>query len=230
MLFIYGAAIPAAVLCFWTLVFRPEIHKAHVTALGLAVTIFTTALLTDIFKNLIGRPRPDLIARCSPMETTPLHQLVTIDVCTETRHHRLHDGWRSFPSGHSSFAFSGLGWLALFLASQTSSFRPGTSFASVLLCLLPLLGASAIAISRLEDYRHDVGDVLCGAALGFLIAYANWRRYYPSLSSQDCREPYSRPHNSKNISSIGFTRIRDEEETYLNAHDDTRGSEGRERL
>lgn len=224
MLFIYAAAVPAVVLCIWTLALRPDIHKAHVTALGLAITIFTTTLLTDVFKNLIGRPRPDLIARCVPEESAPIHELITIDLCTETSHHKLHDGWRSFPSGHSSFAFAGLGWLALFLASQTYCFRPGASFSTVLLCLLPLLGASAIAISRLEDYRHDVGDVLCGSALGFLVAYATWRRYYPSLASPDCKEPYAQPGKRTQSSNGGFRRVRDEEDMYLNPSEVNRAS------
>lgn len=61
----------------------------------------------------MGRPRPDLIDRCKPKEGTERDKLVGIEICTETEHHRLHDGWRSFPSGHSSFAFAGLGYLAL---------------------------------------------------------------------------------------------------------------------
>lgn len=72
-----------------------------------------TTFLADVVKNAVGRPRPDLIARCKPKEGTPEHTLITIDSCTETHHHTLHDGWRSFPSGHSALAFSGLGYLAL---------------------------------------------------------------------------------------------------------------------
>lgn len=86
----------------------------------------------QIVKNSVGRPRPDLLARCKPVgqsndmlesllsilielqeKGTPEHGLVNWVVCTETDHHVLHDGWRSFPSGHSSLAFSGLGYLAL---------------------------------------------------------------------------------------------------------------------
>jgi diacylglycerol diphosphate phosphatase/phosphatidate phosphatase len=79
---------------------------------------------------------------------------VDISICTETNHHVLHDGWRSFPSGHSSFAFSGLGFLALFFCGQMHVFRPRTDLGRALLAIAPLLGAAMIAISRCEDYRY----------------------------------------------------------------------------
>lgn len=213
MLFIYAAAIPAGTLLLWNLAFRPDLHKAHVTLLGLAISIVTTLFITDLIKDVVGRPRPDLLARCKPDLDTPTSELVTIDVCTETDPHTLQDGWRSFPSGHSSFSFSGLGYLALFLAAQTHSLRPRASLSVVLLSLAPLLGAALIAISRLEDYRHDVFDVICGSLLGFSVAAFNWRRYYPSLLSSTCDEPHAPPDTRRN-SENGFQRVRDEEEGY----------------
>jgi diacylglycerol diphosphate phosphatase/phosphatidate phosphatase len=74
----------------------------------------TTPLITDIIKNTVGRPRPDLISRCRPQKGTPEHELLTISICTQTNEHILQEGWRSFPSGHSSFAFAGLGFLTLY--------------------------------------------------------------------------------------------------------------------
>ena len=112
-LFLYAGGIPLLLLILWALILRPSTHKAHVTILGLFISLVLTSFLTDVVKNAVGRPRPDLIARCKPSKGTPAHQLVNFEVCTETNQHVLHDGWRSFPSGHSSFAFSGLGYLAL---------------------------------------------------------------------------------------------------------------------
>jgi len=110
---IYGGVIPLVVIIAWALLARHCFHQAHVTVLGLVISIALTTFLTNVVKNAIGRPRPDLLDRCKPIKGTPQHTLVTIDVCTETDHYTLHDGWRSFPSGHSSFAFAGLGYLAL---------------------------------------------------------------------------------------------------------------------
>lgn len=130
------------------------------------------------------------------------------EVCTETNHHVLHDGWRSFPSGHSSFAFSGLGFLALFLAGQMHVFRPEGDLARGLLALAPLLGAAMIAISRCEDYRHDVYDVTCGSILGLAVAYWSYRRFYPRLRNKRCGRPYE-----SRMERIGsFQKVRGDEE------------------
>jgi diacylglycerol diphosphate phosphatase/phosphatidate phosphatase len=105
--------MPLIALILWAAIIRPGTHKAHVTILGLLTTLALSSFLTDIIKNAVGRPRPDLIARCKPDETTSPYVLVTFSVCTQTNRRILEEGWRSFPSGHSSFAFGGLGYLSL---------------------------------------------------------------------------------------------------------------------
>ena len=114
-MFGYAGGIPLLIMALWAVILRPGGHKIHVTILGLFISLILTSFLTDVVKNSVGRPRPDLLARCKPARGTPEHSLVTIEVCTETNQHVLQDGWRSFPSGHSSFAFSGLGYLALYV-------------------------------------------------------------------------------------------------------------------
>jgi diacylglycerol diphosphate phosphatase/phosphatidate phosphatase len=204
----YSVVLPLCIFVLWAALFRPGVHKTNVTILGLAISIMLATFLTDVVKNSVGRPRPDLIARCKPKKSTPQHALVTIDVCTETEHHTLHDGWRSFPSGHSSLAFSGLGYLALFFAGQMHVFRPRTDLARVLLALAPVVGAALIAISRLEDYRHDVFDVTVGSLLGMLVAYFSYRRYYPSLKSDRCDMPYP---SRADLANSGYGKVKDEE-------------------
>jgi diacylglycerol diphosphate phosphatase / phosphatidate phosphatase len=110
---IYAGLVPGVIILTWAAALRLGVHQTHVSILGLFISHALASFLTDIVKDAVGRPRPDLIARCKPAKGTPGHSLVTIDVCTETDHHILNDGWRSFPSGHSSFAFAGLGYLAL---------------------------------------------------------------------------------------------------------------------
>lgn len=96
-----------------------------------------------------------------------------------------------------------------FLAGQMHVFRPGTDLARFLLALAPLIGAALIAISRLEDYRHDVYDVTAGSLLGMLVAHFSYRRYYPGLKSPKCHTPY--PSHAESASKDGYGKIKDEE-------------------
>ncbi|TGZ84741.1 PAP2-domain-containing protein, partial [Ascodesmis nigricans] len=138
----------------------------HLGILGLFLSLMSATFVTDLIKNLYGRPRPDLLARCKPAPGTPETGLVEWTVCTETHHHTLHDGWRSFPSGHSSFAFSGLWYLMLWTRSVVGR-RWG-----LVLGGWPVVMAMWIAGSRTRDYRHDSYDVTVGSLIG--IAAAAW--------------------------------------------------------
>ncbi|KAF1349789.1 phosphatidic acid phosphatase type 2/haloperoxidase [Delphinella strobiligena] len=221
-LLIYACVVPAAIITVWSLAFFKP-HKAHVTMLGFAISILLTLFITDIIKNAVGRPRPDLISRCVPVSWecsrsgTPEHELITWERCTQTDHHLLHDGWRSFPSGHSSLSFTGFGYLAFFLMSQFRVFLPRAGLGRSMAAFLPFLGALLIATSRLEDYRHDVFDVVIGSSLGLCIAYFSWRRYYPALSSLNCHEPFSAHDDDNGLGRFGM--IRDEEHMIGDARD-----------
>ena len=88
-------------------------------------------------------------------------------------------------------------------------FRPRTDLARGLLALAPLIGAILIAISRLEDYRHDVYDVTVGSVLGFLVAYFSYSRYYPGLKSPNCDTPF--PSRAEYATKNGYGKLKDEE-------------------
>ena len=94
-------------------------------------------------------------------------------------------------------------------------FRPRTDLARVLLALAPLIGAALIAISRCEDYRHDVYDVTVGSILGILVANFSYRRYYPGLKSSRCDTPY--PSRAETALVNGFGKVKDEEERIQSA-------------
>ncbi|ORY61802.1 PAP2 superfamily protein [Pseudomassariella vexata] len=214
MNFVYALFVPLGLLVVYNSLTRATFHKHHSAVLGLAIALILTTFLTDIVKNMVGRPRPDLIARCKPADGTPKDTLVSIDVCTETNHHTLHDGWRSFPSGHSSFSFAGLGYTAFFLAGQLRIFRDKRDLGRALVSLAPLVGAAMIAISRCQDYRHDVYDVCTGSALGLLVAFWTYRRYWPRLGSRDCDAPHPAPvvADDRDRDDRRWRRVRDEEE------------------
>lgn len=166
-------------------------HLLHVSLLGLATTFAFNGFITNFLKLLIGRPRPDLLARCLPAPGTPMHEYVSIAVCTSTNVKVLEDGFKSAPSGHTSASFAAFLFLSLWICGQTSAFKPGNHTYKLFLAVLPLLIASYIAISRTEDYRHHPTDVMAGALLGSVIAYASYRTFFPPLSSKNCSIPYS---------------------------------------
>lgn len=96
-----------------------------------------------------------------------------------------------------------------YVAGQLHVFRPRVDLARAMLAMAPLVGAIMIAISRCEDYRHDVYDVTVGSLLGLLVAHFVYRKYYPSLRSLSCDEPHSEQDEKLRT---GYGKLRDEEE------------------
>ena len=215
---------------------RRELWEWLTGWLGLGLSFVTAFFFAQAVKNLVGKPRPDFLARCNPdsanesayaLENYDPSGFVLVDwqICQAKNGSgvgisEFDDGFRSFPSGHSSFSFSGLGYLALFLAGQCHVFRPRTDLARVLLALAPLLGAALIAISRCEDYRHDVYDVTTGSLIGILVAYYTYRRYYPPLRSLRCDTPYPNPADSAGFKSKDEENIRGAGEYELDEFDE----------
>ncbi|RMZ84575.1 hypothetical protein DV737_g1242, partial [Chaetothyriales sp. CBS 132003] len=214
--YIYCAVVPTALILLWGFVFRPGFHQAHVTILGILVSITLAGFLTAVIKNAIGRPRPDLITRCIVRLGTSADKLVGIEVCTNEDKDVLNDGWRSFPSGHSSLAFSGLGYFALFLSGQLRTFRPRPDLARVLVSFAPLVGAMLVAMGRMADYRHDKYDVTVGSLIGIGFAFFSYKRYYKPLRSAQCHEVWpSLAAENVDYRSSKQRRVKDLEEHSL---------------
>lgn len=96
-------------------------------------------------------------------------------------------------------------------------YRPRADLARVLVALAPLLGAALIAISRCEDYRHDVYDVSVGSVLGMAVAHYTYRRYYPALRSRECDVPF--PNPGEEADRKGFMKVKDDEEALRGAQE-----------
>lgn len=106
--------------------------------LGLALSLISAWIITQGMKNLFGKPRPDLLSRCHPdvdhvmdyivgfssaalAKATGANytgQLVSANICKNPDKAFLDDGFRSYPSGHSSSAAAGLIYVSFFLASK----------------------------------------------------------------------------------------------------------------
>jgi membrane-associated phospholipid phosphatase len=137
------------------LIWRRKLWEWNIGWMGLALSLATAFMITQGMKLIFGKPRPDLLSRCQPdlnriantlvnpvvsNVVNPNWVLVTSDICTNpdrSRGGELMDGFKSFPSGHSSCMFplplplkpsantllvswAGLLYLTLFLASKFS--------------------------------------------------------------------------------------------------------------
>lgn len=127
-----------------SLIWKRKLWELHVGWLGLALAHVGAFFITNGMKNMFGKPRPDLLSRCQPdLENiqnyivggtfpnitgltgqTGFGQLVSAAICTNTDTHTLDDGFRSYPSGHSSASAAGLIYLSLFLASKFAVTMP----------------------------------------------------------------------------------------------------------
>ncbi|KAJ6547420.1 phosphatidic acid phosphatase type 2/haloperoxidase [Mycena capillaripes] len=166
----------------------------HNGLLGLILGLAITGSVTQFTKLTVGRPRPDLIDRCQPIpgSVDPVYGLSNSSICTTPSDSALMlDGFRSFPSGHSSLSFAGLGFLAFYLAGKLHLFDHRGYAAKAWVSLVPFAGAALVAISRTMDYRHHWHDVLVGSILGTVVSYFTYRQYYPSLASEVSHRPYS---------------------------------------
>ena len=66
-------------------------------------------------------------------------------------------------------SFAGLGFLAWYLAGKLKAFDRKGHIAKLCLVFLPLLVASLVAVSRVDDYWHHWQDVFAGGILGLLL-------------------------------------------------------------
>lgn len=137
--------------------------------------------------KVLELPRPDFLERCFPDGN------VNDDMkCTGNKADVI-QGYKSFPSGHSSFAFSSLGYVALYIAGKCHCFSSKGRGHAYKLCMVavPLVWAALIAASRTADFHHHWQDVSVGSILGMYIGYLCYRQYYPSIYSSQSHIPYS---------------------------------------
>ncbi|CAD0089293.1 unnamed protein product, partial [Aureobasidium vineae] len=167
LLVILSLVLPAVVIAVVTALFVPAFSRSRLRDqrywkrklwefnagwMGLGLSFALAFFITTGIKNLIGKPRPDLLARCQPdlndiaahvvggygQDISQRWTLVSSSICTQTDRKLLNEGFRSFLSGHSSMSWSGLLYLSLWLASKFNM-------------LIPYLGHGTLAKRNDED-------------------------------------------------------------------------------
>jgi len=178
------------ILCF--AVFDWFVRPDDVDALPRCCTLFLaigmTGFVTDFLKLSCRQPRPNF------------YDMVTIDE---------QNAYMSFPSGHSSLAFTAMLLLSLCLQQK---------FLNAPYCLTfsPMLVACLVAWSRVHDHWHHPIDVYAGAVIGVasvIITRQTWYVlkcdvWFPWCRDGCYREPFCLHHESNplflilNISSM----------------------------
>ncbi|KAH0283934.1 PAP2-domain-containing protein [Aureobasidium namibiae CBS 147.97] len=153
LLVVLSLILPAIVIAIVTALFVPAFSVSNLRNqrywkrklwefnagwMGLGLSFALAFFVTTGIKNLIGKPRPDLLARCQPdlndiaahvvggygQDISQRWTLVSSSICTTMDKKRLDEGFRSFLSGHSSMSWSGLLYLSLWLASKFNMLIP----------------------------------------------------------------------------------------------------------
>lgn len=132
---------------------------------GLLEATVPTVLITNILKLVIGRPRPYFASVC--VGYVPGSEIE----CTGDAH-AVEEARKSFPSGHSSLAFSAAVFLACYLAAKLGFGKATGSARTWKTCvvLAPPFVAALVAASRTVDYHHHYADIVAGAVLGTAVA------------------------------------------------------------
>lgn len=236
LLVVLSLVVPAVVIAIVTALFVPAFSSSRLRDqrywtrklwefnagwMGLGLSFALAFFVTSGIKNLIGKPRPDLLARCQPdltniaahvvggygQDISQRWTLVSSSICTQTDSKLLDEGFRSFLSGHSSMSWSGLGYLALWLASKFNMLIPylghGTPskrndeddteqeardraaappvFGAIIV-LIPICLAIFICSTRYVDFKHQGIDIFSGAVLGIITSWIGFRWYHGSLT------------------------------------------------
>lgn len=145
------------------------------------------AFITESAKLIVGRPRPDFFYRCYP------NGKITKDLRCTGINKDVMDGRKSFPSGHSSFSFCSLGFISIWLCGKLRVLsRNRGDGLRVVACLVPLVVAGVVSMSRCCDNHHHWEDVFTGSIIGFTSSYFCYRQYYFALDSEQSGSPYLR--------------------------------------
>ncbi|KAG6115236.1 hypothetical protein E4U13_002901 [Claviceps humidiphila] len=168
---------------------------ASTAIMGTTWALLMGSLFQVLIKQFIGGFRPYFLAVCMPdislaengnrsgLDGVGFQNIMyTTDICTQPDKFKLQNAVTSFPSGHSTVAFAGFGFLFLWLNGKLkvwADYRP--AFWKVALTMLPLLIAAMIACSLTIDAAHNWYDIVAGSVIGTMMAFASYRSHYAAV-------------------------------------------------
>lgn len=134
--------------------------------MGLGLAVAGAYMVTEGLKDLVGKPRPDFLARCDPdlslisqytvsglgslVDNAPI--MVDSGICRNQSNFVRNKGFAAWPSGHASFSWAGMLYLTFFLCAK---------FAISIPYLAPRLYSREVNFASDEPHHHrresDVG-------------------------------------------------------------------------
>ncbi|KAF2533667.1 hypothetical protein F2Q70_00031663 [Brassica cretica] len=117
--------------------------------------------------------------------------LITGGVVCQGEPGEVKEGHKSFPSGHTSWSFAGLGFLSLYLSGKIKAFNREGHVTKLCIVFAPLLAACLVGISRVDDYWHHWQDVFAGGLIGLFVTAFCYRQFYPNPYHEEGWGPYA---------------------------------------
>lgn len=193
----------------------PAVASRRSSLIGAAVTIFffwlalaeaITIELAGIttIKNVVGWKSPNFFAGCdyagyrTALQTGNFAEYLSltspgvpgsVSKCRDSSY--FNENRRSYPSGHASTAFAGLGILVAYFRWFLNVPRGNWFSIRGALAASPLILAAWISISRLLDFVHHPYDINAGAIIGIFGALIAWRQFAVDPKRDPLRQRYS---------------------------------------
>ncbi|KAK2594184.1 hypothetical protein QQS21_008123 [Conoideocrella luteorostrata] len=172
-----------------------SVWDASNAIMGTLWAVSLGSLFQVTIKQFIGGFRPYFLEVCMPdislaetHNSTGLNAagfqkvMYTTEICTQPSRSLLKDAVTSFPSGHSTVAFSGFIFLFLWLNAKLkvwADHKP--ALWKLALTTTPLLSAVLIACSLTIDAAHNWYDIVGGSIIGLVMAISSYRCTYAAV-------------------------------------------------
>lgn len=186
---IIAILLPFAIILTYYFI-KKDVYDLHHALLGLLFSVLISGVITDAIKDAVGRPRPDFFWRCFPNGTKVFDPVLGDVMCTGIKS-VIKEGYKSFPSGHTSWSFAGLGFLAWYLSGKIRVFDRRGHVAKLCISFLPLLAAALVGVSRVDDYWHHWQDVFTGGLIGMTVASFCYLQFFPPPYDVDGWGPFA---------------------------------------
>jgi len=182
---------------------QPKYHDVHSALCMTLTSIGMTQFYTNMIKYYVGRLRPNFYALCQ-------FNITTLECAADQSH--IFEARSSFPSGHSSLSFCGMGCLVWFFLGRSGIGKVSNKCSygeekgakrpfyerqwtdnkfGIVAAFLPWMYASFVASSRLVDNWHHPSDILAGTLIGIFCSTLSYHLWYPNIFSPNAGLPLS---------------------------------------